>query len=105
MYVLDAKIHAKSRTFLMFLRETLVSGPALGTGHRDYQAAPVSGVSPRPGIAPQIPGDIGHEPRSEHRGERQRGERERIFPGRRKESCVITVLPGQNWSEGSAGGA
>ena len=79
MYVLDAKIHAKSRTFLMFLRETLVSGPALGTGHRDYQAAPVSGVSPRPGIAPQIPGDIGHEPRSEHRGERQRGEREREY--------------------------
>ena len=59
----------------------------------------------RPGVAPQIPGDIGHEPRSEHRGERQRGERERIFPGRRKESCVITVQPGQNWSEGSAGGA
>ena len=36
---------------------------------------------------------------------RETAERERRFPGRRKESCVITVLPGQNWSEGSAGGA
>lgn len=81
--------------------------PRLGAGHRDYQAAPVSGVSPRPGIAPQIPGaDIGHEPRSEHRGERQRGERENIPREKKRELCVITVLPaGQNWSEGSAGGA
>ena len=57
----------------MFLRETLLRGPA--PGHRDYQAVTVSGVSPGPGVAPQIPGDIGHERRSEHR-ERDSGERE-----------------------------
>ena len=95
MSVLDAKIHAKSRTFLMFLRETLVSGPALGTGHRDYQAAPVSGVSPRPGIAPQIPGDIGHEPRSEHRGETARREREYSQGEEKRAVCHY----GTAWSE------
>ena len=67
-----------------------------GTGHRDYQAAPVSGVSPRPGIAPQIPGDIGHEPRSEHWGERQRGgERENIPREKKRELCHY----GTAWSE------
>ena len=102
---LDAKIHAKGRTFLMFLRETLLSVPVLRPGHRDYRA-PVSGVWPGRVSRRRSP-VISGTSRDLNTGERDSAERERerIFPGRRKESCVITVLPGQNWSEGSAGGA
>ena len=57
----------------MFLRETLLRGPALVTVTIRRLQFPV--CRPGPGIAPQIPGDIGHERRSEHR-ERDSGERE-----------------------------
>ena len=76
----------------MFLRETLLRGPALVTVTIRRLQFPV--CRPGPGIAPQIPGDIGHERRSEHR-ERDSGEREKVPRKKKRELCHY----GTAWSE------
>ena len=74
---LDAKIHAKGRTFLMFLRETLLSVSVLRPGHRDYRA-PVSGVWPGRVSRRRSP-VISGTSRDLNTGERDSAEREREY--------------------------
>lgn len=92
---LDAKIHAKGRTFLMFLRETLLSVPVLRPGHRDYRA-PVSGVWPGRVSRRRSP-VISGTSRDLNTGERDSAERERenIPREKKRELCHY----GTAWSE------